>query len=777
MNIHFDLPSNTILNKFGLLDLGVINEEELDYQARIISGFDVVEIIETNTDSIKLNISKQNSDFEIEILYGGAVVDKALYNTGEPIEFFKIQEEITVPYQYGKIKVPYEIKGLSKNDISISFGSYRRIFENDVFQLKDYKTFDIAYSPESFFEVIGARKDTGRFVTLESHQYVPTYNFYSYLYNLYNEEYKSIDFTFEGGFEYCGLSENENEFVINATNNSYDSFIEIEYGFNSSSFERNQEVLITIGDNVYVLKVKQLANPNGFVFYYDNSNIPAPLDYTKNLEYILPITIPEGFWFEVDNIDFNATGVQKPYQITYEDDLHTFIKFIINPGSPTDYLNKDYEQKITFDLYIYGTPEIDVKYRLIRQVELSIDASANIYTNGEILIDSYNEISGRLNVGNNNASSITVVSKPDWIDSNELIFDANRNIVYLQNVDENLTGESRSGVVDLRFNRKSGGQYENTVKINIYQDQASSISVHKTFEDVIIHNDSTRPEIIEIYKDNGIVYSGYIVDDVNLSDFTRDIFEFKNIFDYRYSNLDLLKKIEYVIGGSRNVEYFTYDYSYKDADEMCITDITQPIDYYDPRQYVFFGIYKLPDDVYEVGVDFVYLFGGVMPYNKYNYTAFGGDMEYYRYYWLDSVTGKHYGKTYQQKCTKAKYAIYYMNSYGCYNWMLFDSNKQTKSYNNTYNYFTTSRNEKLPYKISSQVNYDLTSRYLTDEGSERLKDLYRSPIVWLHNLETGELFRVNVDTKTYTEKSFINQGRKYYTQSIKVSKTKEENIY
>lgn len=223
------------------------------------------------------------------------------------------------------------------------------------------------------------------------------------------------------------------------------------------------------------------------------------------------------------------------------------------------------------------------------------------------------------------------------------------------------------------------------------------------------------------------------------------------------------------------------------------------IDYYDPRQLVCLPLVITNDNqtgtfgnlnVHVIGKDDVITLHNIFSMvtddvyftrDVYNivYKPLSSN-EYITY----KVKNHRYNTIAKSKCTKARYCLYYMNKAGLWCWMLFEgktiesiSTKKTsynrESPNNASHYFG-----KIPFMTSVSEIYDLTTVYLTDTQSKKLLDLYCSPLVYLHDLEEDgyNLYAVTVDTTTYQVKTFKNQGRKYFTQTIKVTKSKDKNI-
>ena len=122
------------------------------------------------------------------------------------------------------------------------------------------------------------------------------------------------------------------------------------------------------------------------------------------------------------------------------------------------------------------------------------------------------------------------------------------------------------------------------------------------------------------------------------------------------------------------------------------------------------------------------------------------------------------------------YAVYYLNSYGGWDTLLFN-NKVNKSKN--INYYTTEKYFRKPnvdfeqYRYISELqnSYELNTNFLTDIESQNIVDnLFVSNEVYLHNLKNNELFAViitntNIDYKVYSDGLELPQ----YTINVKES--------
>lgn len=223
-----------------------------------------------------------------------------------------------------------------------------------------------------------------------------------------------------------------------------------------------------------------------------------------------------------------------------------------------------------------------------------------------------------------------------------------------------------------------------------------------------------------------------------------------------------------------------------------------PIEYYDARQYIFINrSYDINNynnvneqvNGYSSSSSATRLLtvrAGTMKGSTYTFVVRPGINEWVGLH-IDQEDGEDFDKDYlwrcgRLKCTNANYAVYYMNSAGLWCWMLFEG-KQLESLKVNVNKYMNTSNNSIPYNIHNAVYnngieeyYSLTSMYLKDDQSEKLKDLYTSPLIYVHDLEKDLIFNTYLNTTSYDIKTYKNQGKKYYTHTIKLTKSLNKNI-
>ena len=123
--------------------------------------------------------------------------------------------------------------------------------------------------------------------------------------------------------------------------------------------------------------------------------------------------------------------------------------------------------------------------------------------------------------------------------------------------------------------------------------------------------------------------------------------------------------------------------------------------------------------------------------------------------------------------TKNKYCLYYKNLYGGYDSILLNPTSQLSA-SITDNTLTTDYDTtvlghyKRSYSKTIQNKWILKTNLLNDTQSEKMRHIYTSNQMWLHNLETGKLYAVNPVDKTFTEKTFKSNKHKPLSYTITV---------
>lgn len=128
---------------------------------------------------------------------------------------------------------------------------------------------------------------------------------------------------------------------------------------------------------------------------------------------------------------------------------------------------------------------------------------------------------------------------------------------------------------------------------------------------------------------------------------------------------------------------------------------------------------------------------------------------------------------------KVKYMVYYVNPWGGYDWLPIKGRviktdnitpyTYTKNYNNTTLEFGKNR-----YLAEINRSFQLNTHWLSEEESSKMWYLLESNIVYLHNLESGELMPVIIkDTTVEHKERTILSSRIKYTINVELSQTLE----
>lgn len=123
------------------------------------------------------------------------------------------------------------------------------------------------------------------------------------------------------------------------------------------------------------------------------------------------------------------------------------------------------------------------------------------------------------------------------------------------------------------------------------------------------------------------------------------------------------------------------------------------------------------------------------------------------------------------KCSQ-RYVIYYSNLYGGWDAMLF-TGKYTRSENYTrdtakYSVINTQRKHyTTQYNINITDKWKLKSAYLTSAECKSMNNVLTSNLVFLHDLDTDEIYPVNITDTSFTEKNEYDKRRtRYYEITV-----------
>ena len=223
----------------------------------------------------------------------------------------------------------------------------------------------------------------------------------------------------------------------------------------------------------------------------------------------------------------------------------------------------------------------------------------------------------------------------------------------------------------------------------------------------------------------------------------------------------------------------TDDWSYADRARTYFT--SDPICYtLDSRQYFIFSVQNrygdtLPSYSYQtdtMSVDGVET-GDYKVVSDESYTQIIKDISNLKTIDITEINNVDDTRYFKVCTTKNKYCLYYKNLYGGYDSILLNPTSQLSASitDNTLttDYDTTVVNHyKRSYSKTIQNKWTLKTNLLNDTQSEKMRHIYTSNQMWLHNLETGRLYAVNPVDKTFTEKTFKSNKHKPLSYTITV---------
>ena len=445
-------------------------------------------------------------------------------------------------------------------------------------------------------------------------------------------------------------------------------------------------------------------------------------------------------------------------------------------------LSKEITVPVDFQL-VYGTNEIlyatkTLIFTLGQSNGILLQPSELIFDYRGVAKDNVNYITVKKSGG---VSNLSITSS---LDKFPFTIRVSGNYIYITGLETRISSQRQTWTVTARADShsfsfkviqlESPHTYEYPIWKDIYVDLPYE---HNHFRLVNISSGFIMYE--------GMIY-GVITSQVGITDVLRDYMTtvsdpFVNTFtSTKYLLVDMQTSQDGVNWQSSYTFRLYYNYSYDEERKVYLE--AQPIDYFDPRQYLLFT-FQSYDNIKE-NIEITKKFGTtssqtqtISSYNEQKtYTSKAASN------YSIKIKTSNEEKIFKDRCTNTNYAVYYINRYGGWSWMLFQGKnlKTDKTKQSTYkmdfdNNVGTEFNTKV-YQNDITETWQLTSDYLTDKQSELLKHLYSSPLVYLHDLKEDKVMSVLVDTKSFDYKTYRNQGRKMFTHTIKVNSSQTKII-
>lgn len=488
-------------------------------------------------------------------------------------------------------------------------------------------------------------------------------------------------------------------------------------------------------------------------------------------------SIPTGFKIKpvpVNTSDYTVQCVQ-----TSGESYSPVFQLVINNISG---ISKEITVPVNFQL-VYGTNEIlystkTLVFTLGQSNGILLQPNELIFDYRGVAKDNVNYITVKKSGGVSNLSiTSSVANFPFRIR-------VSGNYIYITGLETRISSSSKTWTVNARADSQD-------FSFNVTQTASPHTYEYPIWKDIYVdlpyeHNHFRLVNISSgfiMYE--GMIY-GVITSQVGITDVLRDYMTtvsdpFVNKFtSTQYLLVDMQTSSDGVNWQSSYTFRLYYNYSYDEERKVYLE--AQPIDYFDPRQYLLFT-FQSYDNIKE-NIEITKTFGTTTPQTQ-SISSYNEQKTY------TSKAASNYSikiktsneeKIFKDRCTNTNYAVYYINRYGGWSWMLFQGKnlKTDKTKQSTYmmdfdNNVGTEFNTKV-YQNDITETWQLTSDYLTDKQSELLKHLYSSPLVYLHDLKEDKVMSVLVDTKSFDYKTYRNQGRKMFTHTIKVNSSQTKII-
>lgn len=159
------------------------------------------------------------------------------------------------------------------------------------------------------------------------------------------------------------------------------------------------------------------------------------------------------------------------------------------------------------------------------------------------------------------------------------------------------------------------------------------------------------------------------------------------------------------------------------------------------------------------------------------------DNEQHRFF-IEAELGKSYkanGIEYKTvSACEARYSLYYINSYGGVDVMVFKGRSNKKTDNVTrFNYSRSFRNNTLEFENVNYMNeikatWELQTGWLVDKQSKKMHELVESTCVYLYDAQEQVYIPVVMTDKTLEYKTYKNQNNRFYNYTIKVEESQSK---
>ena len=308
-----------------------------------------------------------------------------------------------------------------------------------------------------------------------------------------------------------------------------------------------------------------------------------------------------------------------------------------------------------------------------------------------------------------------------------------------------------------------------------------------------------------------IIYSGFLVSGYSLKNLNEILSQYIHVEDISFDpdtptlfqDDEQIRKFYIYYTQNDWVSYtsdtitITYNWSYEPATQLKSRKIIDLLDY---RQYLVYSLMSRDGSEDPISVT-------LGNYTIDNFTVDGdstwtyvrnlmeedypGEFTFaYSYDFFVYRTGQHLdegvtarltigGTVYYVTNTCYRYAIYWQNELGGYDYMLFAGKEMQTDNLSRLSYKKNYISQSLDFHVTDYLTtigetWSLNTSWLTDEQGSKLISLFASNKVYLHDLETQKIIPVNITNSTLEHKTYKNQGRKLcaYTLEVKASQPK-----
>lgn len=417
-----------------------------------------------------------------------------------------------------------------------------------------------------------------------------------------------------------------------------------------------------------------------------------------------------------------------------------------------------------------------------------IDKTITIIQNEKTIVNGYLTITsptsmtfglgggkGKISYTPTNIKNVIATTEDNWI-----VINSYNNYTTNFTVNQNIQG-NRSGLITIEAT--DNNDLTHTYYVDITQ---TTINSNPIWKDTFFSITNIGELDYYVMLDNNIIYNGKLVRfpdsnkiELKINDIVRDYLDngLPNGFENGSYPINEYSKEFTIITNNQTHPYIFYNsYAYENLPyNGCISVPIKNI--IDKRQFFISSFYFDNTSNTNVRIQGIDNNGNIT--NIFNEEI--NAQKQHVYIWDDLHGYKQInsnGKLYDVVETCANYCLYYCNAFGGWDSLLVEGNVLRTDTITSYQYTKSFNNNTIEFENKKYLNvinptFKCYTNYFTDDEQSKLWHLFESTLVYLHDLNSGEILPVNIKNNKVDYTTFSNNGKKKFYNIIELEVAQE----